>query len=66
MEQKVRLQLKVVLDPDVAIAIRRFLGSVPADQIGLNNIVSLENAIQAAVNQQIENEELKKSINKDA
>jgi len=48
-----KLELKVSLEPDVAIAIRKYLGTVPSDQVGLINIVGLENAIQDAANSQI-------------
>jgi len=48
-----KLELKVSLEPDVAIAIRKYLGTVASDQVGLQNIVGLENAIQDAANAQI-------------
>ncbi len=71
-----KLELRVSLEPDVAIAIRKYLGSVPSDQIGLANIVGLENSIQDAVNAQVkmmreeaenaEKEEQKEKQKKDA
>lgn len=50
--EKIKLQLQVSLEPEVAIAIRRYLGSVPADQVGLQNIVALENALMDALSRQ--------------
>ena len=58
------LRLPVSLEPDVAIAIRKYLGTVPADQVGLANIVGLENSIQRAVDNQIKKDKEAEEKNK--
>ena len=51
MEQKTNLKDFIELPTEVAINIRNFFGrtTAPLDEIGLNNIVALENAIVGAV-----------------
>lgn len=63
MENQIELTQQVVLEANVAISIRKYLGTVPADQVGLQNIVALENALTLAVKIQQEGKN-KKSTEK--
>jgi hypothetical protein len=51
MEKQIELGDTVTIPTDVAINIRNFFGrtAAPLDEIGLNNIVALQAAIQSAV-----------------
>ena len=55
--ENMKLELPVSLEPQVAIAIRKFLGTVPSDQIGLPVLVALDNAINESVSNQMKQAE---------